>query len=59
MIPLILNLLEELEGRLPEDKPALLSVIDRFLDLPSEERLLFQLSEYNLADCKVRAPVWE
>jgi hypothetical protein len=39
----ILNLLEELEGQLPEDKPVLLSVIDRFLELPSEERLLFQL----------------
>jgi len=39
----ILNLLEELEGRLPEDKPALLAVIDRFLELPDEERLLFQL----------------
>ncbi len=39
----ILNLLEEVEGRLPEDKPALLAVIDRFLSLPQEERLLFQL----------------
>jgi hypothetical protein len=39
----ILNLLEELEGRLPEDKPALLAVIDRYLELPDEERLLFQL----------------
>jgi radical SAM superfamily enzyme YgiQ (UPF0313 family) len=39
----ILNLLEDLEGKLPEAKPALLSVIDRFLSLPREERLLFQL----------------
>ena len=39
----ILNLLEELEGRLPEDKPALLDLIDRFLSLPADERLLFQL----------------
>ncbi len=39
----VLNLLEEVEGRLPEDKPAMLAVIDRFLDLPKEERLLFQL----------------
>jgi hypothetical protein len=39
----ILNLLEELEGRLPEDKPCLLDVIDRFLALPTDERLLFQL----------------
>jgi radical SAM superfamily enzyme YgiQ (UPF0313 family) len=39
----ILNLLEDVEGRLPEDKPALLSVIDRYLALPEGERLLFQL----------------
>jgi len=39
----ILNVLEEVEGQLPEDKPALLSVIDRFLSLPGEERLLFQV----------------
>jgi len=32
-----------LEGRLPEDKPALLDLIDRFLSLPADERLLFQL----------------
>jgi len=39
----ILNLLEEVEGRLPGDKQKLLAVIDRFLSLPPEERLLFQL----------------
>ncbi len=39
----ILNLLEEVEGRLPEDKAALLAVIDRVLSRPGEERLLFQL----------------
>ncbi|MEW6444156.1 MAG: radical SAM protein [bacterium] len=39
----VLNLLEELEGRLPEDKLRLLEAIDRFLALPSEERMLFQL----------------
>jgi radical SAM superfamily enzyme YgiQ (UPF0313 family) len=39
----ILNLLEEVEGRLPGDKPALLGVIDRYLGLPAEERQLFQL----------------
>jgi len=39
----ILNLLEEVEGRLPRDKPRLLGVIDSFLSLPAEERLLFQL----------------
>jgi len=39
----ILNLLEEVEGRLPEDKARMLAVIDRYLGLPPPERLLFQL----------------
>jgi len=39
----ILNLLEEVEGRLPEDKPAMLAIIDSYLSLPPEERLLYQL----------------
>jgi len=39
----MLNMLEELEGKLPEDKERLLAVIDDFLALPQEERLLFQL----------------
>ncbi len=40
----ILNLLEEIEGALPEDKQRLLNVIDGYLALPEEERLLFQLA---------------
>jgi hypothetical protein len=36
-----LNLLEELEGQLPDVLPDLLGRIDRFLDLPDEERDLF------------------
>jgi len=39
----ILNLLEEVEGRLMADKPRMLAVIDGFLGLPASERLLFQL----------------
>ncbi|MEW6348014.1 MAG: radical SAM protein [Thermodesulfobacteriota bacterium] len=39
----ILNLLEEVEGTLPDDKARMLDVIDRYLSLPDEERLLFQL----------------
>ncbi|MCL6635644.1 MAG: radical SAM protein [Peptococcaceae bacterium] len=39
----ILNLLEEVEGRLPEDKERLLGIIDRYLALPERERLLFRL----------------
>ncbi|MFC1888740.1 radical SAM protein [Thermodesulfobacteriota bacterium] len=39
----VLNLLEEAQGRFPEDKERLLAVIDRFLALPSAERLNFRL----------------
>jgi hypothetical protein len=39
----IMNLLEEVAGKLPEDKEAMLGVIDRYLALPPEERLLFRL----------------
>ena len=39
----IMNLLEEVCGKLPEDKEAMLAVIDRYLALPPEEKLLFRL----------------
>lgn len=39
----ILNLLEEVQGRLPQDKPRMLSVIDRYLALSPEQRLVFRL----------------
>jgi radical SAM superfamily enzyme YgiQ (UPF0313 family) len=39
----ILNLLEEVEGSLPDDKQRMLGVIDRYLSLSDDERLLFQL----------------
>ena len=39
----ILNLLEEVEGTLPQDRDHLLGIIDRYLNLPDDERLLFQL----------------
>jgi len=39
----IMNLLEEVTGKLPEDKEAMLAVIDRYLALPDEDRLLFRL----------------
>jgi len=39
----ILNLLEEVEGTLPRDKQQMLDVIDRYLSLPEEDRLMFQL----------------
>ena len=34
----ILNLLEEVEGKLPEDKAKMLAVIDQYLALSEEER---------------------
>jgi hypothetical protein len=37
------NLLQEVEGKLPEDKPKMLDVIERYLKLPTEEKLIFQL----------------
>ncbi|MEW6138615.1 MAG: radical SAM protein [Thermodesulfobacteriota bacterium] len=39
----ILNLLEEVEGKLPEDKERMIDVIDEYLNLSEEDRLLFQL----------------
>lgn len=39
----ILNLLEEVNGKLPEEKEKILSVIDRYLNMPEDDRLLFQL----------------
>jgi hypothetical protein len=39
----ILNLLEELEGKLPEDKPKLLATIDRFFAMPDRDRLIYRL----------------
>lgn len=39
----IMNLLEEVTGKLPEDKDAMLAVIDRYLVLSPEDKLLFRL----------------
>jgi len=39
----ILNLLEELEGKLPEDKDKLLATIDRYFGLPDEDRMVYRL----------------
>lgn len=38
----ILNLLEEVDGKLPEDKERLIGVIDRYLSLSEEKRLVFR-----------------
>jgi len=39
----ILNLLEEVDGRLPEDKARMLASIDRYFALSDEQRLVFRL----------------
>ena len=39
----ILNLLQEIEGKLPDDKKGMLAAIDGFLALPEEEKRLFQV----------------
>ena len=39
----ILNLLEEVQGRLPEEKGKMLAVIDRYQAWPPEERLRFRV----------------
>jgi radical SAM superfamily enzyme YgiQ (UPF0313 family) len=50
----ILNLLGELEGKIPEEKEKLLKIIDRFLTLSEEEKLNFCLGRragfYNTLD---------
>ncbi len=39
----ILNLLEELNGKLPEDKDNLLAIIDGYFSLPDDERLVYRI----------------
>jgi len=39
----ILNLLEEVEGALPEDRERILGTIDEYLSMDDEDRLLFQI----------------
>ncbi len=39
----ISNLLQEVEGKLPQDKEKMLATIDRFQSLPPEERLNFRI----------------
>jgi len=53
----ILNLLMEVEGKMPQDKPTCLGIIREYLSLPEEERLNFKLGRrvgyyQQLADLK-------
>ncbi len=45
----IMNLLENVEGTFPDDKPKMLAVIDEYLQLPEDERLLFRLGRRGAA----------
>jgi histone acetyltransferase (RNA polymerase elongator complex component) len=38
----ILNLFADLKGQLPDDKPRMLSILQRFLDLDEEEQMLYR-----------------
>lgn len=39
----IMNLLEDVEGKMPHDKAGMLDVIDRFLSMPCEEKEMFTI----------------
>lgn len=61
----ISNLLEEVMGKLPEDKEPMLSILDRFLALPPQEQILFIVGRrgqvfrclYDLQDEELRARI--
>ncbi len=44
----MLNLFPEIDGTLPDDKTRMTGVIERFLSLPGEERMLYQIGRRNL-----------
>jgi len=39
----ILNLLEEVQGKLPDEKEKMIGIMDRYLTLPEEKRLQFRV----------------
>jgi len=39
----VLNLFEDVEGRLPEDRNKILNIIETFLNLPPNEQMIFQV----------------
>jgi histone acetyltransferase (RNA polymerase elongator complex component) len=39
----ILNMFPDVEGKLPENKPAMMTILRRFLDMPREEQMLYQV----------------
>lgn len=59
----IMNLLEEVNGTLPQDQEAMLETIDQYLNMPEDDRLLFRLgrrggglrSPYDLSDPGIKS----
>ncbi|ETR70468.1 MAG: coproporphyrinogen oxidase (NAD) [Candidatus Magnetoglobus multicellularis str. Araruama] len=39
----VLNLFEDVQGRLPDNQSKMLSIIDQFLNLPAQEQMIFQV----------------
>lgn len=39
----ILNLLQEIKGKIPEDKERMLDIIDRYFSMANQERLIYRL----------------
>ncbi len=39
----ILNLFENINGKMPEDKQKMIGIIDRFFEMPPEQRILYQV----------------
>jgi len=56
----IMNLLEEVSGKLPEDKNKMLNVIQKYQDLPESDRLIYRLGRrggaYSSTDDLMRDP---
>ena len=59
----ILNLLQEIEGNLPEDKDRMLAIIDRYFSMPLKDRLIYRLGRrrglYNSLDDLSNVRVYE
>ena len=63
----IMNLLEEISGRFPDDKEKMLSVADRYLDLEEEERIIYKVGRWggafrsldDLRDPEIRSRIEE
>ena len=57
----IMNLLEEVAGKLPEDKEKMLEVIDKYQRLPDDERIIYRVGRrggtYHSTDDLKRDPI--